>query len=189
MAEWKQKRQHMRHYNRTAQIYNIRYSEEQKLKIKAAVESLKFKGQSSVLDLGFGTGLLIPEIQKTTKEIAGLDISKNMLKEADPLIKRSLNIHLILADADQTPLRNGYFDIVFAMTLLQNMPNPHQTLQEAKRITKNDALIVVTGLKKHFTEHFFLKLLENAKLKARLLRTDDNLKCHIATCKKCNRKQ
>lgn len=184
MAEWKQKRQHMRYYNRTAHLYNIRYTEEQSLKIKAAFENLAFGKQSSILDLGCGTGMLLPKMQKTAKNIVCLDISKGMLKEAKPCIKRSANVHLILADADHTPLRHGYFDTVFAITLLQNMPNPHHTLQEIKYISKPNASIIITGLKKHFTERSFLRLLKNAGLKTKLLKTDDDLKCHVATCQK-----
>jgi len=186
MIDWKQKCQHMNHYNCTAHLYNKRYAEEQTLKIKTGIENIELNRESSILDLGCGTGLLLPRIQKTAKNVVGLDISKSMLKEITPHIESSANIHLILADADYTPLRDNYFDAVLAITLLQNMPNPHKTLQETKRITKPDASIIVTGLKNHFTEHSLVKLLKNAKLKTRLLKTNDNLKCYIAICK--NRK-
>jgi ubiquinone/menaquinone biosynthesis C-methylase UbiE len=184
MIDWKQKCQHIHHYNRTAHIYNKRYIEEQNLKIETVVECLELEKQSSILDLGCGTGLLFPRIQKTAKNVVGLDISKGMLKEIEHFEKHSANTHFILADADYTPLRDNYFDAVLAITLLQNMPNPCKTLQEAKRITKRNASIIVTGLKKHFTEHSFVKLFKNANLKARMLKTNDNLKCYIAICKK-----
>ncbi|MFQ6068205.1 MAG: class I SAM-dependent methyltransferase [Candidatus Bathyarchaeia archaeon] len=173
----------MRHYNYTAHMYNLRYREEQNLKIKAAIENLEFNSQVSILDLGCGTGLLLSKIHEMAKMIVAIDMSKCMLKETDPFVKRSRCIHFILADADYIPLRNSYFDMVFAITLLQNMPNPHDTLQEVKRITKNDALIIVTGLKNYFSEHSFVKLLKDADLKLKWLKTDDGLKCYIATCR------
>lgn len=184
MIDWKQKCRHKHYYNRTAHIYNKRYTEEQNCKIETVVENLELGGQSSILDLGCGTGLLFPRIQKPAKEIVGLDISKGMLKQIDHFKKHSANAYFILADADYTPLRDNQFDAVFAITLLQNMPNPRKTLQETKRIAKPNASIIVTGLKKHFTEHYFIKLLKNAKLKTKLLKTNDNLKCYIAICKK-----
>jgi len=186
MTEWKQKRQHMHYYNRTANLYKLRYTEEQNLKIKAAVENLEFPKQGSILDLGCGTGLLLPRIQEMAKNIVGLDISKDMLGEVKHSMKRSVNVHLVLGDADNTPFRNNYFDAVFAITLLQNMPNPQHTLKEVKRVTKPNASMIVTALKKRFTENSFLKLLKEANLKHKLLETDPNLKCHIAICEKCN---
>ncbi len=183
MAGWKQKRRHMRHYTRTAHVYNIRYADEQSLKIDVALENLKPR-KGAILDLGCGTGLLLPRIQKTAKDIVGVDVSGGMLKEIPPSAKRSENVHLILADADQTPLRHGYFDAVLAITLLQNMSNPRNTLEEMKRVAKPDSSIIVTGLKKQFTQQSFLKLLEDAELKPRLLKTDERVKCHVTICEK-----
>ncbi|MDH5634802.1 MAG: class I SAM-dependent methyltransferase [Candidatus Bathyarchaeota archaeon] len=184
MAQWKQKRTHMRHYDQTAHLYNTRYAEEQSLKIKAALKSLKPETQSRCIDLGCGTGLLLPKIMKRAKNIVCLDMSKGMLKEVKPSLRHSVNVHLIQADADYTPLRHGYFNVAFAITLLQNTPNPKQLLQEMKRITKPDATMIITGLKKRFTQKSLLTLLQDAGFQTDLLNTDDNLKCHIASCKK-----
>jgi ubiquinone/menaquinone biosynthesis C-methylase UbiE len=186
MAQWKQKRAHMRHYDQTAHLYNTRYAEEQNLKMKAALRSLKPKIQSRYIDLGCGTGLLLPKIVKSAKNIVCLDISKGMLKEVKPNSRHSANVHLIQADADYTPLRHGYFDVAFAITLLQNTPHPEQSLQEMKRITKPDAAMIITGLKKCFTPKSLFSLLQDAGFQTHLLNTDDNLKCHIASCRKLN---
>jgi len=185
MVAWKQKRQHIHHYNRIAHIYNTRYREEQNLKTKTALEHFEHKKQDAILDLGCGTGLLIPKIRKKARTIVSLDISKNMLKEVLPLAKHSADIHLVIADADYTPFRDGCFDTVFAITLLQNMPHPKKTLQEIGRIMKPNAVMIVTGLKKHFAGETFLSLLKSSGLSAGLLKTDDFLRCHIAICKKC----
>jgi ubiquinone/menaquinone biosynthesis C-methylase UbiE len=160
------------------------YAEEQNLKIRTSVEHLEFGEKEFILDLGCGTGLLIPKIRKMGKTIVALDISRSMLNAVDVRMKHLPNVHFISADADYTPFRKGSFDVIFAITLLQNMPNPHHTLQEMKYIADSNALIIVTGLKKHFSEHSFLKLLRNARLKAELLEANDNLKCHIAVCHK-----
>ncbi len=184
MDEWKQKLRNMYYYDCTVQLYNIRYAEEQTFKIEVALENIELWRESSILDLGCGTGILLPRIQGRAKEIVGLDLSKNMLIEAKNSARHASNIYFVLADADCTPLRNDYYDIVLAITLLQNMPNPQRTLQETKRIAKPNASIVVTALKKHFTEYSFLRLLKRIELKCRLLKTNENLKCHIAICKK-----
>jgi ubiquinone/menaquinone biosynthesis C-methylase UbiE len=184
MAHWKQKRAHIRHYDQTAQSYNTRYAEEQNLKIEAAFKGLKPTIQSRYLDLGCGTGLLLPKIMKSAKNIVCLDMSKGMLKEVKPSLRHSANVHLIQADVDYTPLRSGYFNMAFAITLLQNTPNPKQSLQEMKRVTKPDATMIITGLKKCFTAKSLLTLLQSAGFQTNLLNTDDRLKCHIASCKK-----
>ena len=183
MLGWKQKRRYMRFYNSTAHIYDIRYAEEQLLKIGVTLESLKLEKGSSILDLGCGTCLLTSKIQSMSGTIVCLDVSKSMLREAKSHSKNLPKAHLVLADADNTPFRKGHFDAVFAITLLQNMPLPYITLEEMKRVSKHGAQIAVTGLKKSFTNSSFLKLLEEANLKVEVLRMDEKLKCYVAKCK------
>lgn len=183
MAGWKQKRQQRNLYNRTAHIYDLRYENEQRSKFRAVLNNLNVDSDSLVLDLGCGTGLLLSEL-RGAKEIVGLDISREMLHRAKRIVSVIENIHLVLGDADHVPLRCSHFDLVFAITLLQNIPNPSSTLQEIKRITKPNASISVTGMKIHFPEGCFAKLLQVSRMKAKFVMEKDNIKCHIAICKK-----
>ena len=48
MVEWKQKRQHLNHYNNTADIYNDRYLGEQNAKIKTVLRHIELKKQGFV---------------------------------------------------------------------------------------------------------------------------------------------
>ncbi len=186
MEKWNQKRQFKRYYDCTAHIYNSRYVGEQNLKLKVALENVEIGSQCSILDIGCGTGLLFPKIQVMGVETAvGLDISKNMLKKAQTrCFDCSLKLHLILADADHLPLRRASFDLVFAVTLLQNMPDWSRTLQEVNHVAKPCARIVVTGLKKLFAKRIFRQVLEKANLEPKMLRTGGEVKCHIAVCRK-----
>jgi ubiquinone/menaquinone biosynthesis C-methylase UbiE len=184
MAQWRQKRGHMRYYDKTAHGYNALYAEEQRLKIEIALKDLELKAHSAMVDLGCGTGLLLPRAAEKAETVVCLDTSRGMLEAAKSNARLSPGIHLIRADADHTPLRQGLFDAVCAITVLQNMPRPHQTLQEIWRITKPDAQLILTGLKKHFTRQDFTSLLENAGLCVHLLAPDDKAKCHIVTCRK-----
>ncbi len=84
------------------------------------------------------------------------------------------------ADADHLPFKESGFDIVFAFTVLQNMPKPTETINELKRATKVDGRVVVTGLKKAFTLTNFMDLLESSGLTVVSFVDDENLKCYIA---------
>ncbi len=181
MYDWNKKRKVMQRYNSTAHIYDMRYSEEQTAKIKAALEILSITKGSLILDVGCGTGLLFSYVKDKAEMIVGLDTSSNVLLQASGHVKRSRNIHLILADADNMPLKGGIFSHLFAVTLIQNMPSPSETLNEMKRVAKKDAVIVVTGLKKKFAKTDFEELLQNATLDVISLK-GKSLKCHVAVC-------
>ena len=180
MSEWKQKRRMMRRYDLTAQMYDLRYAEEQEAKYKVALEDLSVTSNSIVLDVGCGTGLLFSHVAVEAETVVGLDVSRKLLLQAREQAKNFRNVHLVQADADHLPFKNDYFTVVFAFTVLQNMPKPAETLNEIKRTAKHDAFIVVTGLKKTFSLEAFGELLQQAGLRVVSLKDDEVVKCYVA---------
>ena len=182
MTAWNKKRNTMQHYNHLAQIYDIQYAEEQKAKIETTLEIVSLSRNNLVLDIGCGTGLLFPYIADRVQLLIGIDISQKLLKKAKTHKKHYPNTHILLADADHLPFQNKTFNAIFAITFLQNIPNPSTTLQEIKRVSKETSTMVVTGLKKRFTKKTFTIALEKVKLEISILKIDNDLKDHIATC-------
>jgi len=188
MSEWKKKRQTMRHYDYLAPVYDAQYYEEQEAKTKAALDGLILKEENFILDAGCGTGLLFSHVAERVKLVVGIDISKIILKTAKNRVKSLANAAVVRADTDYIPFKNQVFDAAFAITLLQNLPNPQKTLNDMKRVTKQHATIVATGLKKAFSEKELKRLLREAGLKIKILRQDKNLKEYVAVCTKSQKK-
>jgi len=182
MTQWKKKRQIMRYYDQSAAVYDAQYYEEQEAKIRVALAELNLTKENLILDAGCGTGLLFPQVAERVKLVVGVDISSRIVKEAKKRVEEYSNTAVIIADTDYTPFPNDIFDAVFAVTLLQNMPEPPQTLNEMKRVTKQNATIVATGLKKAFSRKEFIRLLRGAGLKIKVLRLDENFKEYVAIC-------
>lgn len=186
--QWKQKRSAIRHYNQTAETYDTQYKEEQDAKIAAALENLRINNNAIILDAGCGTGLLFSQISKQAKLMVGIDMSESLLKQAKTKAKTKAetfsNVAIIKADADHTPFPANTFTHTFALTLIQNMPNANETLEEIKRITPQNATIIITGLKKHFTLEKFTQLLTNAELEIISLKTYEKMKDYVAICRK-----
>ena len=183
MSEWDKKRDVMQRYDLTAHIYDRRYAEEQTAKIEAVMESITMEKEGLVLDVGCGTGLLFEYAANKAKAIGGLDISRETLLQAKKRAKKFANVHLILADADNMPLKEDVFSHVFALTLIQNTPNPFKTLNEIKRVSKQNAGIVVTGLKKKFPIKTFKRLLHDAGLGVIAVKSE-SLNCYVVVCTK-----
>ena len=163
LGVWEKKLDIMRHYDASARVYDLQYGQEQRMKMEFALKVLHLKPESSILDVGCGTGLLFEYLSDKVKISVGVDISKNILMEAKRKLKGE-DVFLIRADADYLPFPNEIFDVVFAITLLQNMPSPSMTLREMRRVAKLRASILVTGLKKSFGFEEFRKLLKGFSL-------------------------
>ena len=173
----------MKRYDLTAHIYDMQYTEEQAAKIEAALKSVNMERYRLVLDAGCGTGLLFSYVADNAETTVGIDISRKILLQAKKRAENFPNVLLILADADHMPLKENVFSHVFAITLIQNTPNPVKTLNEIKRVAREDAMIVVTGLKKTFTLEELEKLLQETALKIIALQ-DEGLQCYVAVCTK-----
>jgi ubiquinone/menaquinone biosynthesis C-methylase UbiE len=183
---WKQKRSAIKHYNQTAKTYNQQYMEEQNIKIAVALEALpqSIDENAVILDAGCGTGIFFRHIARKAKRTVGIDISIKLLKKAKAITRTYRNIALIRADTDFLPFKAEAFTHACAFTLLQNTPNPKDTLEEIERVTRREATLVITGLKKYFTHTAFVKLLEKAQLDILALKTDNELKDFVAICRK-----
>jgi demethylmenaquinone methyltransferase/2-methoxy-6-polyprenyl-1,4-benzoquinol methylase len=182
MQQWKKKRSNMEHYNRQAKSYDVQYVGEQNAKIEDAVNSITFGEDETVLDLGCGTGFLFSCIKDKAGLVVGADLSIKALREAKKRTKNMANVVLVCADVDNTPFLDNIFDKVFAFTVIQNMPQPLETLTEMKRVSKAQSIFVITGLKKVFTTESFVQLLKRAKLRVCTLDTSPQLKGVVAVC-------
>lgn len=188
MAQWKKKRQTMRRYNQSAAVYDAQYYDEQETKIKAALANVAPTKQDLILDVGCGTALLFPHLAEKTKFMVGIDVSKGILEKAKARVKLYQNSAIVLADSDFLPFKKATFHSAFAITILQNMPQPLRTLEEMKHVTKKQATIVVTGLRKSFSRRSFKHMLKDAELEIEVLKLDENRKEYIATCTKASKK-
>lgn len=179
MNRWDQKRRVMRRYDATARSYDEQYREEQEAKYRKALEHVNV-ADVAVLDAGCGTGLLFSHVAPKAKTVVGVEISRGLLVKAKEKAKGLNSVHLVQADADHLPFKNDVFSVVFAFTVLQNMPKPKETLCELKRVTKSDGNLVVTGLKKAFSLNDFMDILEDAELIVVSFVDDEVLKCFVA---------
>jgi ubiquinone/menaquinone biosynthesis C-methylase UbiE len=128
-------------------------------------------------DNGCGTGLLFEYLSTTA---VGLDISSGLLSKALSRTQDVYDKHLIQGDSENLPLRGLVFSRVFAITLIQNTPNPAKALNEMSRVGNKGTLVVVTSLKKAFSEEAFRHIIDSAGFVIMKIINDEKLSDIIA---------
>ena len=131
-----------RFYDTIASSYEELYGKEQEAKYDAALKVIGSAHLGNVLDVGCGPAIFLRKVVSLSTLRVGVDVSRQMLMNARGIDASS--IHLLCADADFLPLRDGTFDSAFAFTVLQNMPNPTLTLREMLRVVRPKGVIVIT---------------------------------------------
>ncbi len=145
--------------NLGGKLYDLRYGAEQRDKYEAILAEVEVSEREIVLDNGCGTGLLLECLSATA---VGLDFSSSLLSKALTRIRDTYDKHLIQGDAENLPMRDHVFGRVFAITLIQNTPNKARALEEISRVGHKDTRVVVTALKKSFSEETFRHVIESA---------------------------
>lgn len=83
-----------------------------------------------VLDLGAGTGVLLPGLRRLAPraDLVAVDVTEAMLRQADPSTPK------VVADAQHLPFTAGAFDAVVMAFMLFHLPDPVAGLREARRV-------------------------------------------------------
>ena len=105
----------------------------------------KMKGslnrQMNVLELACGTGLISGQIAGSVKSIEATDFSPEMIAEAKKK-PHSARLHYSVQDATNLPYGSETFDAVVITNALHIMPEPEKALSEARRVLKENGILI-----------------------------------------------
>ncbi|MFV2056860.1 MAG: class I SAM-dependent methyltransferase [Thiohalomonadales bacterium] len=126
------------------------------------VRILEPKPSDKILDVATGTGVVAIAIAQAVKargRVLAVDLSKNMLEQAEQSIQKMglTNIDLFTMDAEALDFKNNYFDAVTCSFGLFFMPSMSTALTEWRRVTKPGGTVLFTS----FTEDAFQPMVED----------------------------
>jgi ubiquinone/menaquinone biosynthesis C-methylase UbiE len=96
---------------------------------------------SPVLDNGCGTGILLPDLQKRSEAVFGIDLSSDMLEQAR---RRAPGVDLREGDLERLPFPDGYFRTVVCRGSLHHVPSREKAFAEIYRVLGPGGVIALT---------------------------------------------
>jgi len=113
---------------------------------EVALEALRLEDGERVLEVGVGTGLVLP-LYPHGCEVVGIDLSDAMLSEARERIARLGLWHVSVAKMDAARLHfpDGSFDAVFAPYVISVVPDPRKAMDEMQRVCREGGRIAVVN--------------------------------------------
>lgn len=113
-------------------------------------ELLRLLGAGEVLvEVGIGTGELLPELAEGWRRIVGVDQSRAMLEEAGRRASATAEVDLRLGEMEALPVADARADAVLMNMVLHHAVQPQQVLQEAVRILVPGGRLVIAELIRH----------------------------------------
>jgi phosphatidylethanolamine/phosphatidyl-N-methylethanolamine N-methyltransferase len=136
-------------YRRWSSFYDVVFGHVSSAARKRAVTLVNHLPGRTVLEVGVGTGLALPNYA-ADKRIVGIDLSAEMLalarRRVADLGLRNVE-RLVEMDAEATDFADGQFDTAVAMFVASVVPNPRRLLAELRRVVRPGGNIL-------FVNHF-----------------------------------
>jgi ubiquinone/menaquinone biosynthesis C-methylase UbiE len=109
------------------------------------VRLLNSKENSSLLDVGSGSGILIEKLISLNKnmKLFGLDITPGMVKLAKNKFKNNKNVEITLGSAGKIPYNDQTFDYVTCVYSFHHHPNQSLSIKEMARVLKPGGKLLV----------------------------------------------
>ncbi len=124
---------------------------------KAVLQALSPHWNSSILDVGCGTGILLQQLLQLDRGIRlyGIDIAPEMVKTAQAKFAEE-SVIIKQGTAHSLPYKNDSFDYVACATSFHHYPDPEGSLREILRVLKVGGKFVLLD---PFTTGFLRKVI------------------------------
>lgn len=172
--------------------------------LRALVPRFGLKFGQGVLDLGTGTGVLIPHLLSAvgpSGSVIAVDFAERMAVFSKSKHSHTRNLEILLGDAEALGFRGGSFDAVTCLGLIPHLQDREKALSEVNRVLRPAGRLIVAHalgsaqVEAHHraagavvagdvmpNEPEMRKLLSNAGFKADLV--EDRLGCYLCLATK-----
>ncbi len=136
-------------YRRYAPVYDTVFGAVLEPGRKALAAAVAEEKPGSLLEIGVGTGLLLPQYPKDVA-VTGIDLSAEMLEKARQRASQmpERSIQLLHSNAETLQFEDAAFDCVTIPYVLSVTPEPGRLLSEARRVCRRGGAIMVAN---HFS--------------------------------------
>ncbi len=114
---------------------------------------MPIQGLSVGVDLGCGTGTLIPFMLTKTSKVIGVDQSEGMLKRARTKFQGDDRVEFRLGQMEHIPLADGETDLAMMSMVLHHIEDPIEVFREVRRVLKQSGIFLLIDFQKHSNEN------------------------------------
>ena len=97
----------------------------------------------SILEIGYGSGLLLPSLCEMGTSVSGIDLQTNPDQLKDPLEKLGINCTLIQGDISDQHFAEGSFDLIVAISIFEHIADLRPRVERIHKLLAPSGHILV----------------------------------------------
>jgi ubiquinone/menaquinone biosynthesis C-methylase UbiE len=134
---------HRQWFDQLASTWDAMFTADIIGRLEDIISQLDIQPGSRVLDIGCGTGVLVPLLLKKVSrppDVVALDISLEMLSRAQ---EKGQTVQFLLADGENLPLLDSSFDWVICNAVFPHFLDKESALREIHRVLKDGGQLLI----------------------------------------------
>ena len=129
-------------------------------RLKMAIDLINGQTYNNFLEIGFGSGILLPELASRTKKLTAIDQHDYIEIVKDIIKTKNVQADLLKADILDMPFPDNTFDGILCLSVLEFIKDTPQAIKEIKRVARPKAKIVIGSPILNFLTDFCYKTIK-----------------------------
>jgi len=113
-----------------------------KERLRMALRLLGRESYEKLLEVGYGSGVFLPELKERCRELYGVDCHEEREKVRQMMAREGIEGHLLTGNISRLEFPENYFDAVVCMSTLEHLSTLEGPLQEVRRVLKDEGKAV-----------------------------------------------
>ena len=131
----------------------------QRARFRLVTQLLGANRYDDTLEIGYGSGIFLPELQRRSDRLYGVDIHRHASIVQQMLAEVGVQASLFVASAESIPIESRSMDLIVSVSTLEYVPDQRKAASEMHRILRPEGKLAVVYPMPHVFSDVGLKLL------------------------------
>ena len=112
-------------------------------RLRAAIQLLGKRKYDKLLEIGFGSGVFLPELSRHCSELYGVSIHSKIALVKKTLQEEHIAAQLLVGDVRALEFPDGTFDALVCLSVLEHIRELDLAISEIARVTSDSGIVVL----------------------------------------------
>ncbi len=114
-------------------------------RLRMVLDCLKDENKTfdSIIEVGFGSGILFPELKELCHNLYGIDKYSDLDIVTNMLALEKIEASICISDIFSMPFKDGFFDALVSVSMVEHIEDLDSAFIEMKRVMKKGGILSI----------------------------------------------